>query len=74
MKTRYCIAILYLMMYSNEATACPTCVGRVSKKSAPFFSEECYKNTDNEVDKLQLNTRQADQDTTPTIPLKNQGE
>lgn len=30
------------MVYVAHACACPTCVGRVSGQSAPFFSDECY--------------------------------
>lgn len=42
------LMLCILVMWSHTCAACPTCVGRVSKQSAPFFSDECYhiqKNT-----------------------------
>jgi hypothetical protein len=52
-----CVAILL----AQGCTACPTCVGRVTKQSASFFSDECYvsKKQSKEENKLTGNTTET---------------
>ena len=45
---RYILSALWIVgvlvaLAVTRAVACPTCVGRISDQSAPFFSDEAYK-------------------------------
>lgn len=40
------ILVFLVLFVFTQQRACPTCVGRVTEKSAPFFCEECYQNSD----------------------------
>lgn len=42
MKIIYGLLLCYTTLLSTHAYSCPTCVGRVSRQSAPFFSNACY--------------------------------
>lgn len=35
--------ILVLLFCINSAYNCPTCIGKVTRDSAPFFSDELYE-------------------------------
>ena len=43
MKTRHCVTLFCIAIASNYVNSCPTCVGRVSRQSAPFFTDDCYQ-------------------------------
>ena len=43
---------LALLASTTLLAACPTCVGRVTKTSKPFFSDEFYKNEHKSMDHL----------------------
>ena len=38
-----CVACVLVMLAVTRAIACPTCVGRITDQSAPFFSDEAYR-------------------------------
>ena len=38
------VILVVLLLSFRLAHACPTCVGRITDKSAPFFSDEAYQN------------------------------
>ena len=75
MKTELFVAIYTVLICSNVCIACPTCVGHVTKQSAPFFSDECYRTQKKTVTpNKQLKEINPDQKTTETTSSKNQGE
>jgi hypothetical protein len=41
------IQIILLTITAHTLQACPTCTGRVSQESPPFFSDELYEDTSN---------------------------
>jgi hypothetical protein len=43
MKVIYGLLLVLAASIGMNTMSCPTCVGRVSRKSAPFFSDECYR-------------------------------
>ncbi len=49
------------ILLTQGCMACPTCVGRVTKQSASFFSDECYtsKKQSTEENKLQDNATET---------------
>jgi hypothetical protein len=46
MKIRNIVIIFCIILCNIHLQACPTCVGRLSKDSAPFFYDECYHNAE----------------------------
>ena len=57
--------LLFFFMYINML-ACPTCVGKVTKNSPPFFSDEFYKPYPKQDVFVDLTTTM-----TQSIPLNN---
>ena len=51
-----------LILVVTRAIACPTCVGRITDYSPPFFSDEAYRSAAQEQASDQNNT-QANEDT-----------
>jgi hypothetical protein len=66
MKIRYCIILLCLARITTSVNTCPTCVGRVSKQSAPFFSDACYKDPVHPPEKQTLLQEQENQEVSST--------
>jgi len=42
MRKLYILVSCATILLVQSCIACPTCVGRVTKQSASFFSDECY--------------------------------
>lgn len=43
---------LVLLLTTTIIHACPTCMGRITQSSPPFFSDEFYKPTTDNMDEL----------------------
>jgi len=37
------VIVVVLLLSFRVARSCPTCVGRITDRSAPFFSDEAYR-------------------------------
>lgn len=72
MKALVSLFLCCVTLLSTHVQSCPICVGRVSRQSAPFFSDACYCNKP----KTKSNsTRQPVKiSTKPTALNKKQGD
>lgn len=67
---------LLLLLMMSPLAACPTCTGRITQSSPPFFSDEFYKPTTENMDELYQAVLPLQQDmivttTTPPQPQDN---
>lgn len=68
------ILSLLLLLLTSPLAACPTCTGRITQSSPPFFSDEFYKPTTENMDELYqaVLTLQQDMIVTTTTPPQPQ--
>ena len=63
------VIVIVLLLSFRLAHTCPTCVGRITDKSAPFFSDDAYRhdsrdnnqNQNEERDEVSQTVAQADE-------------
>lgn len=66
---------LILLLTILGIDACPTCMGRITQSSPPFFSDEFYKPTSDNMDEVYQAILELQQDmvlTTTNAPQKEQ--
>ncbi len=72
MKKSIQIALLLYISSSIGITACPTCVGRISQESPPFFSDGFYQTNSESTDQLYEQLLKDQQQTASSTEPKNQ--
>ncbi len=68
---------LVLLLTTTVINACPTCMGRITQSSPPFFSDEFYKPTTDNMDELYQAVLELQQDmilTTTTPPNQQESK
>jgi hypothetical protein len=68
MKIIYHLLLWYTMLSGTYSQSCPTCVGRISRQSEPFFSDVCY--CDKSKNKNNTPPRPIKTNTKPTVTNK----
>ncbi len=61
------LRFIVLFFASASLHGCPTCTGRITQSSPPFFSDEFYKQTAENMDELYQKVVVLSQETPPAL-------